>query len=79
MTAPFPEKFLQEEVMFTEDLRPGMLVTNHGYAVRLTSFVNDIGDNAYWWTVTLFTDKPEPTMLAFAHHATVKELHTKCA
>ena len=65
--------------MFTEDLRPGMLVTNNGYAVRLTSFVSDIGDNAYWWTVTLFTDTPEPTMLAFKHHSTIKELHTKCA
>lgn len=63
----------------TEELRTGQMVTNNGYAVRLVSFVSNIGDNAYWWTETLFTDKPEPVMLAFKRHAAIKELHTKAA
>ncbi len=65
--------------MFTEDLRPDMLVTHKGYAVKLTSFVNDIGENAYWWCSTLFTDEPEPVMLAFPHHTPIKGLHSKAA
>jgi hypothetical protein len=63
----------------TEDLKVGDMVCHRNYAVRLTAKVNDIGDNAYWWVETLFTDKPEVTMLAFRHHTAISSLHTKAA
>ena len=62
----------------TENLASGMMVVKPGYAVRLISFASSVEGNDYWNCETLFTDPPEQVMLAFRHHAQIKELHTKC-
>jgi hypothetical protein len=54
------------------------MVIHQGIAVRLVSFVEDIGGSAYWWVETLFTDVSDSRMQAFKHHSTIKELHTRC-